>query len=82
MKYHQMIRSLPIPKLAVFEKLSLQSQSSTKIILEQERNVFSFTGFAKILAKFGKNFPFYTHFTKKGYFRILQLILEAVNIRT
>ena len=75
-----MVRSLPIPKLPVLEKLSLQNQSPTKIMREQERNVFSFTGFAKILAKFRKNFPFYTHFTKKGYFRILQLILEAVNI--
>ena len=74
-----MIRSLPIPKLAVFEKLNLQNQSYTKIMREQERNVISFTGFAKIWAEFGKNFPFYMHFAKKAYFRILQVILDAVS---
>ena len=61
-----MIRSLPIPKLAVYEKVSLRNQSSAKIMLEQERNVFSFTGFAKILAKFRKNFPFLHSFYQKG----------------
>ena len=61
-----MLRSLPIPKLPVLEKLSLQNQSPTKIMREQERNVFSFTGFAKILAKFRKNFPFLHSFYKKG----------------
>ena len=53
-------------KLAVFEKVSIQKQSYTKIMREQERNVFSFADFAKIWAKFGKNFPFFNAFYQKG----------------
>ena len=73
-----MIRSLPIPKLAVFEKLSLRNQSYTRILREQERNVF----FLQVLLKYVQNLErislFYMYFTKKAYFRILQVILDAV----
>ena len=79
MKYLQMIRSLSIPRLEVFEILSLQNKSYTKIMCEQERNVFRL----QVLLKYEQNLKgislFNRHFTKRAYFRILQVILDAVS---
>ena len=73
-----MIRSVPIPKLAVFEKLSLKNHGCTKIMREQERHVISFTDFEKYEQNLERISLFYLHFTKNAYFRILQVILNAV----
>ena len=77
MKYHQMIGSLPIPKLSVFEKVS-RVEVIPKYCMNKKETYF----LLQVLLKYDQNleriFLFYIHFTKKAYFRILQIIVDVV----